>query len=74
MVEREKKGGHYEMTLENRHLLGVFFAVVLLCAIFFTLGFVLGRNQAVAKVPASPPQKPSAPAPATSPCWASSRS
>jgi len=67
MVEREKKGGHYEMTLENRHLLGVFFAVVLLCAIFFTLGFVLGRNQAVAKVPASPPQKPSAPAPAASP-------
>src|SRR3989304_57176 len=71
MAEREKKGGHYEMTLENRHLLGVFFAVVLLCAIFFTLGFVLGRNQAVAKVPASPPQKPSAPAPAASPAPAS---
>jgi cell division protein FtsN len=64
MAETERKGGHYEMTLENRHLLGVFFAVVLLCAIFFTLGFVLGRNQAAAKAPASPPQKPSAQAPA----------
>ncbi len=67
MADQEKKGGHYEMTLENRHLLGVFFAVVLLCAIFFTLGFVLGRNQAAAKAPASPAQKPSAQAPAASP-------
>ena len=54
MADNEKKGRHYEMTLENRHLLGVFFAVVLLCAIFFTLGFVLGRNQMAAKAPASP--------------------
>jgi len=67
MADQEKKGGHYEMTLENRHLLGVFFAVVLLCAIFFTLGFVLGRNQAVAKAPAAPAQKPPASAPAGSP-------
>jgi len=67
MADNEKKGGHYEMTLENRHLLGVFFAVVLLCAIFFTLGFVLGRNQLAAKAPASPAQKPSAQAPAASP-------
>lgn len=67
MSDQEKKGGHYEMTLENRHLLGVFFAVVLLCAIFFTLGFVLGRNQAVATAPATPPAKPPAAAPAESP-------
>ncbi|MFQ5816583.1 MAG: SPOR domain-containing protein [Terriglobia bacterium] len=39
------KGGAYEMVLETRHLVGVFFAVVILCAVFFTLGFVLGRNQ-----------------------------
>ena len=67
MADNEKKGGHYEMTLENRHLLGVFFAVVLLCAIFFTLGFVLGRNQMAAKAPASPAQKPPAQAPTASP-------
>ena len=53
-----KKGGHYEMVLEDRHLLGVFFAVVLLCAIFFTLGFVLGRNQAAAKPAAEAEKKP----------------
>jgi len=54
-----EKGGHYDMTLEGRHLLGIFFAVVLLCAVFFTLGFVLGRNQS-ASLRAAP-----APAPAS---------
>ncbi len=38
-------GRQYEMVLETRHLLGVFFAAVILCALFFTLGFVMGRNQ-----------------------------
>ncbi|MCI0402948.1 MAG: SPOR domain-containing protein [Acidobacteria bacterium] len=50
-----EKGGHYDMTLEGRHLLGIFFAVVLLCAVFFTLGFVLGRNQMAALRSAPPP-------------------
>jgi cell division protein FtsN len=54
-----KKGDNYEMVLENRHLLGVFFAVVLLCAVFFTFGFVLGRNQAPAQREVQPSaQKP----------------
>ena len=44
-MAKSKRGTQYEMVLESRHLLGVFFAVVLLCAIFFTLGFVLGRNR-----------------------------
>ena len=57
---RGKKGDSYEMVLESRHLLGVFFAVVLLCAIFFTFGFVLGRNQ----VPATNEVKPAAQKPA----------
>lgn len=60
MADHETKGGHYEMTLENRHLLGIFFAVVLLCAIFFTLGFVLGRSQKAAQSAAAPPAKPPA--------------
>jgi len=46
------------MTLEGRHLLGIFFAVVLLCAVFFTLGFVLGRNQAASLRTATPPSAP----------------
>lgn len=47
--------GHYEVVLEDRHLLGVFFAVVLLCAVFFTLGFVLGRSQSKSVRSATPP-------------------
>ncbi len=50
-----KKGESYEMILESRHLLGVFFAVVLLCALFFSLGFVLGRSQQSATQAAAQP-------------------
>jgi cell division protein FtsN len=53
-----EKGGHYDMTLEGRHLLGIFVAVVVLCSIFFTLGFILGRNQAASLRTASPPTAP----------------
>ena len=53
-----EKGGHYDMTLEGRHLLGIFFAVVLLCAVFFTLGFVLGRNQSASLRTTPPPAQP----------------
>ena len=57
-MARGEKAGYYEIVLEQRHLLGVFFAVVLLCAVFFTLGFVLGRDRAhaslAAKTSASP--------------------
>lgn len=31
--------------LESRHLVGLFLGVVLLCAVFFTLGYVMGRTQ-----------------------------
>ena len=31
--------------LESRHLVGLFLGVVLLCAVFFTLGYVMGHNQ-----------------------------
>ena len=66
-MTREGKSGPSDTVLEGRHLLGVFFAVVILCAIFFTLGFVLGRNQAAQQAaqsqPPAPAQQP-APAPA----------
>ncbi len=31
--------------LESRHLVGLFLGVVLLCSVFFTLGYVMGRTQ-----------------------------
>ena len=31
--------------LESRHLVGLFLGVVLLCGVFFTLGYVMGRTQ-----------------------------
>jgi len=33
------------MVLESRHLLGLFLGVVVICGVFFTLGFVMGRTQ-----------------------------
>jgi DedD protein len=38
-----KRGG--DRILESRHLVGLFLGVVLLCAVFFTLGYVMGRSQ-----------------------------
>ena len=31
--------------LESRHLVSLFLGVVLLCGVFFTLGYVMGHNQ-----------------------------
>jgi cell division septation protein DedD len=33
------------MVMESRHLLGVFLGIVVLCGVFFTLGYVMGRTQ-----------------------------
>ena len=38
-----KRGGG-ERVLESRHLVGLFLGVVLLCGVFFTLGYVMGRT------------------------------
>jgi DedD protein len=38
-----KRGG--DRVLESRHLVGLFLGVVLLCAVFFTLGYVMGKTQ-----------------------------
>jgi DedD protein len=38
-----KRGG--DRVLESRHLVGLFLGVVLLCGVFFTLGYVMGRTQ-----------------------------
>jgi DedD protein len=39
-----KRGGA-DRVLESRHLVGLFLGVVLLCSVFFTLGYVMGHNQ-----------------------------
>ena len=38
-----RRGG--ERVLESRHLIGLFLGVVLLCCVFFTLGYVMGETQ-----------------------------
>lgn len=53
----EKPGGAREVVLEDRHLFAAFLAVVLLCALFFTLGFILGRNQGAAQQASAPTEK-----------------
>lgn len=54
-----------EITLGARSLLGIFFGLVLICAIFFGLGFSVGRGSAVKPVVA--PLASTGPAPATAP-------
>jgi DedD protein len=42
MASGGKRGG--DRVLESRHLVGLFLGVVLLCGVFFTLGYVMGHN------------------------------
>jgi DedD protein len=44
MASSGRRGGG-ERVLESRHLVGLFLGVVLLCGVFFTLGYVMGRQQ-----------------------------
>jgi cell division septation protein DedD len=47
------KRGAGERVLESRHVIGLFLAVILLSGLFFTLGYVMGRNQAEGQVSAA---------------------
>jgi cell division septation protein DedD len=38
--------GEFELILANRQLLSVFFIIVILLAVFFTMGYIVGRNSA----------------------------
>jgi cell division septation protein DedD len=49
---RGNRGGG-DRVLESRHLVGLFLSVVLLCGVFFSLGYVMGRTQFGAPVQAS---------------------
>jgi cell division protein FtsN len=64
-----KTDGEYELVLGNRQLLSAFFIVVILFALFFTMGYIVGRNSAPTSMASTavPAQTtPSAPPPATS--------
>ena len=39
------KGRGGDRIIESRHLVGLFLGVVILCGVFFTLGYVMGRTQ-----------------------------
>jgi cell division septation protein DedD len=45
--------GGGDRVLESRHLVGLFLSVVLLCGVFFSLGYVMGRTQFGGPVQAS---------------------
>src|SRR5258708_7691280 len=71
--------GEFELILGNRQLLSVFFVIVILLGVFFTMGYIVGRNSAPAgaeiiaqkpgsappvETPARPTEAPSAETPA----------
>src|ERR1041385_2072729 len=56
-----------EITLSTGKLLGIFFALAIICGVFFTMGYLLGkstsvggRTEMVASVPSSNAGKPNA--------------
>jgi cell division septation protein DedD len=66
--------GEFELVLGNRQLLSVFFVVVILVAVFFTMGYIVGRNSAPGfearksdKPPAGDAGRPSAAVQASAP-------
>jgi cell division septation protein DedD len=65
MAGRGQRGGS-DRVLESRHLVGLFLGVVLLCGVFFTLGYVMGRNQFGGPVHAEDTRARQTPSPAPS--------
>lgn len=64
--------GEFELILGNRQLLSVFFIVVILLGVFFTMGYIVGRNSGVVTaevtpVPSVDSRPPAADAPAKAP-------
>ncbi len=73
---KKSGGGGRDTVLESRHVVGLFLGVVVLCCVFFTLGYVMGRTQQDATVkavsasnaaarPADKTATPPAPAPSS---------
>ena len=68
-----KTDGEYELVLGNRQLLSAFFIIVILFGVFFTMGYVVGRNSSPASTASAAPatvatnQRPDAASPASTP-------
>ena len=67
-----KTDGEYELVLGNRQLLSAFFIVVILFGVFFTMGYVVGRNSTPASATSVTPNsaanlRPEAASPAAQP-------
>jgi cell division septation protein DedD len=45
MASGGKRGSARERVLEGRHVIGLFFLMLLFSGVFFTLGYVMGRSQ-----------------------------
>src|SRR6266481_4153092 len=53
MASGGKRGGAGERVLESRHVIGLFLVMMLFSAGFFTLGYLMGRDQSVGQVRAA---------------------
>ena len=54
----KNEDGEFELILANRQLLSVFFIVVVLLGVFFTMGYIVGRNSTpVTVAETNPPRK-----------------
>ena len=80
----KNEDGEFELILANRQLLSVFFIVVVLLGVFFTMGYIVGRNSGtvtaeLTPVPSGEARPPAAeasarvPEPTPAPATSSSR-
>jgi len=54
----KNEDGEFELILANRQLLSVFFIVVVLLGVFFTMGYIVGRNSGPAQVDVASTRRP----------------
>ena len=55
---RKNSDGQVELILENRQVLLIFFVIVALCGVFFSLGYIIGRNTFSPSVSATTAETP----------------
>ena len=65
MASGGRRGGAGERVLESRHVIGLFMLMLLFSGIFFTLGYVMGRNQYDGQVRAASNPRAPQPTPVT---------
>jgi hypothetical protein len=63
----KNEDGEFELILGNRQLLSVFFIVVILLGVFFTMGYIVGRNSGTTTAEVTPAPVIDSRPPATEP-------